>query len=63
MIVHKMVQNYPSVQDNVDVLHTLQKAKKYVFNGHFAFPSIQTVHVFMMIHFVSGSNIRMEFVS
>ena len=27
----------------------------YVFNGLFAFSSIQTVHVFIMIYFVSAS--------
>ena len=32
----------------------------YVFYGHFAFSSIQTVHVFIMIYFVSASHYSYE---
>ena len=38
----------------VNVLHTFQKVKCYIFHRHFAFSSIQTVHVFTIIFFVSG---------
>ena len=32
----------------------------YVFHGQFAFSSIQTVHVFIMIYFVSASQYSYE---
>ena len=50
-----MVQHYLIPLNIVNVLHTFQKVKSYIFHGNFAFSSIQTVHVFTMISFVSAS--------
>ena len=49
-----MLQNYLIPSNIVNVLHTFQKVKSYLFHGNFAFSSIQTVHVFTMIYFVSA---------
>ena len=49
MMANKMVQNHLILFTYVNVLHTFQKVKGYVFHGYFAFSSIQTVHVFIMI--------------
>ena len=40
------------IKNTVNVLHTFQKVRKKVFIRHFAFSSIQTVHVFTAIYFV-----------
>ena len=43
------VQIHLIVLTNVNVLHTFQKAKSYVFYGYFAFSCIQTVHIFIIV--------------
>ena len=54
MMAHKIVQNNLTLRNDVNVLHTFSKVKSFVFYGHFAFSSIQTVHVFITIFFVSA---------
>ena len=49
MMANEMVQNHLILLSNVNVLHTFQNVKSYVFNGHFASSSIQTVNVFKTI--------------
>ena len=58
-----MVKIYIILSTIVNVLHTFQKAKSYLFNGNFAFSSIQTVHAFIIIHFMSALQHPLEFVS
>ena len=48
-MANKIVQNHLILLTNVNVLHTFQKVKSYVFHGYFAFSSIQTVHVFIIV--------------
>ena len=47
-MANKIVQNHLILLNNVNVLHTFQRVKSYVFHGYFAFSSIQTVHVFII---------------
>ena len=44
-MANKRVQNHLILLTNVNVLHTLQRVKSYVFHEYFAFSRIQTVHV------------------
>ena len=54
-MANKIVQNHLTLLTNVNVLHTFQRVKSYEFHGYFAFSSIQTVHVFIIVYFVSAS--------
>ena len=59
-MAHQIVQNYQTLWNNVNVLHTFSKVESFVFYGHFAFSSIQTVHVFIMVYIVSASQYPRE---
>ena len=48
-MANKIVHNHLILLSNVNVLHTFQMVKSYVFHGYFAFSSIQTVHVFIIV--------------
>ena len=60
MMAHKMVHNNLTLQNDVNVLHSFSKLKRFVFYGHFAFSSIQTVHVFIMVFFMSAPQYSRE---
>ena len=49
-----MVENYLISSNIVNVLHTFQKVKSYLFHCNFALSSIQIVHAFKLIFFVSA---------
>ena len=53
MVAYQMVQNYLIIKYCLCSAH-LQKVKSYQFHGSFAFSSIQTVHAFTIIYFVSA---------
>ena len=53
-MANKIVQTYLTLWNDVNVLHTFSKVESFVFYGHFAFCSIQTVHVLIMVYFVSA---------
>ena len=59
-MANEIVQNHLILFTNFNVLHTFQKVKIYVFHGYFAFSSIQTVHVFIIVLFVSASQYTHE---
>ena len=63
MMAHTVVQNNLTLQNDVNVLHSFSKLKSFVFYGHFAFSSIQTVHVFIMVFLCLLHNILVKFVS
>ena len=48
-MANKIIQNHLILLTNINVLHTFQKVKSYVFHGYFAFSSIQTVQVFIIV--------------
>ena len=49
IMANKIVLNHLILLTTVNVLHTFQKVKSYVFHGYFAFSSIQTVHIFIIV--------------
>ena len=60
MMAHTIVQNKLTLRNDVNVLHSFSKLESFVFNGYFAFSSIQTVHVFIMVFFVSAPQYSRE---
>ena len=54
IVAYQIVQNYLISSTIFNVLHTFQKVKCYIFHWNVAFSSIQTVHVFTIIIFVSA---------
>ena len=49
-----MVHNYIISSNIVNVLQTFQIVESYLFHENIALTSIQTVHIFTLIYFVSA---------
>ena len=46
-----MLQNYLIALNIVNILHTLQKVKRYLYHGNFAFSSIQITVLMSCLHY------------